>query len=82
MPSVPTPPTPRPAGREQARLARKKALCAQQVLQFEDELSVHELNVARLTAAGQPTTDAEAAIVTILQAIATTEAEKITAPTQ
>lgn len=60
---------------EQARLQRKKTIAQQQVTQFEDELSVQELNRARLVAAGQATEDTDKAIATIKQAIETTEAE-------
>jgi hypothetical protein len=66
---------PRNKDREKARLARKKMLAVQQVQQFEDEISGHELNIARLKAAGQPTEAEEAAIAAIEKAIETTEAE-------
>lgn len=61
--------------REKARQQRKKDIAAQQIQQFEDELSAHELNLARLAAAGQPIDDAEKSIDIIVQAIETTEAE-------
>lgn len=61
--------------REEARLTRKKIIAQQQLEQFEDELSSHELNLARLTAAGQSTEDAEKSIAIIEKAIETTEAE-------
>ena len=70
--------------REKARQERKKALAAQQVEAFEDELSGHELNIARRDAVPQDLrdpgwenarTEAEKAIETINVAIDTTLTE-------
>lgn len=45
------PPIPQtPAGRQPARLKRKRRLALAQADQFEDTLSGHELNIARLNA--------------------------------
>lgn len=70
MPTVPT-----VAAREKARLERKKQIAAQQVTQFEDELSAHELNRARLLAIGESTVDTDAAIGAVKKAIEVTAKE-------
>jgi len=70
--------------RETERLARKKIIAAGQVTQFEDELSGHELNAARLDGISvaqrgaewqQQKDDAETAMSTIRDAIVVTLAE-------
>lgn len=67
-----TPPTP---DREKARQTRKRVIAQQQITQFEDELSSHELNRARLVAVGGSTDEVDRAIAAIKQAISTTAAE-------
>jgi hypothetical protein len=71
----------RTASRETARMERKRALAAAQAQQFEDELSGHELNLARLQALPAAQRDegwqsqvdaAQAAIDTLDRAIETT----------
>jgi hypothetical protein len=80
------PPVPK---REKDRLRRKRDIAKQQAQQFEDELSGHELNLARLDAQPVETRDAVwqqareqgvAAAAVIKAAISTTlaEADKIT----
>jgi hypothetical protein len=67
------PPVPKPKKREQDRLNRKRSTAIQQASQFDDELSGHELNLARLDAipAGSREANWQDTRDAILKAIAT-----------
>ncbi len=75
--------------REKERLQRKRVLASQQVMQFEDEKSGHELNLARLNSVptemrdeghAQAVEEAKRALAIIERAIETTEAERSKLP--